>query len=278
MKKGLLVGVAAVAAVIVVAVVYVVLSSGDLIKAAVEKFGSEATRAEVTLDAVDLDLTSGKGALKGFVVGNPSGFKTPSAFKLGSVSIHVDAKTLAEDPVVIKEITVNAPEVTYELGDQGSNVDALQRNVDAYVKKMGGGSGGQASSSDGGGGPKLVIENLWVRGGKANVSASILQGESLSATLPDIHLKDIGKDQGGATPADVAKKVMDALNQSVGNAMASIGVGKTLDSLKTKLGGAAEAATKAATGAVEDLKSGAAGGVQENVGQAGESLKKLFGN
>ena len=165
------------------------------------------------------------------------------------------------------------------IGKASSNVDALQRNVDAYVQKMGGGSGG-SESSGGGEGPKLVIEHLRIRGGKANVSASILQGQTLSAALPDIHLTDIGKDKGGASPADIAKKVMDALNQSVGNAMTTIGVGKTLESLKGKLGNVAGEASKAATKAVEDIKGKggeAVGDVGKNVGEAGESLKKLFG-
>ncbi len=34
----------------------------------------------------------------------------------------------------------------------------------------------------------------------------------MSASLPDIHLKDIGKDKGGATPSEVAGKLLSALD------------------------------------------------------------------
>jgi hypothetical protein len=208
--------------------------------------------------------------LNGFTVGNPQGFETPSAFSLGAVSLHVDAATVTEDPVVIKEIVIDKPAITYELGDGGSNIDAIKRNVDAYASKF---AGGQSESSDDSEGPKVVIENLYIRGGKISVSAAILAGKSMDAPLPDIHLTDIGKDSGGATPAEVAQKVIDSMTAGIGGAMSSIGVGKTLDSLKNTLGGAAGEATEA----LGKTGEGAAGAVQEGVGKAGESIKGLFG-
>jgi len=108
MKRGIIIGVVAVVAVLGIGVFVLYSSLGDLIKAAIERVGSEATQASVTLDGVDLDATSGKGALRGFKVGNPKGFETPAAFTLGSVSLHVDAGTVTSDPVVIKEIVIAA--------------------------------------------------------------------------------------------------------------------------------------------------------------------------
>ena len=65
--------------VVVIAVVGGVLYfSGDVVKAAVEKLGPEMTKAKVTLDKVDLSLTSGEGSLSGLFVGNPSGLRPPA--------------------------------------------------------------------------------------------------------------------------------------------------------------------------------------------------------
>lgn len=267
MKRGVLIAVAAVVVAIGVGVYVLYSSLGGIIQTAVEKIGSEATQASVKLAGVDLDITSGKGALKGFVVGNPKGFQTPSAFKLGAISLHVDPATVTGDPVVIKEIVIDKPEITYELSGSGSNIDAIKRNVDAYAAKFGGASKGAAKPESGAKseGPKVIIEHLYVRGGQVNVSAAILQGKAMGAPLPEIHLTDIGKDKGGASPADVAKKVIDSMTAKVGGAMSSIGVGKTLDSLKGALGDAGKAAE------------GAASKVQEGLGSAGDSVKKLFG-
>lgn len=114
MKRGILFGGGIVILLIAGGAYYLFSNLEDIIQANVEKYGSEITQAEVTLDKVELDLTSGKGTLRGFKVGNPQGFQTPSAFQLGAVSIQIDIGTITDDPVIIKEIVIDKPDVTYE--------------------------------------------------------------------------------------------------------------------------------------------------------------------
>jgi hypothetical protein len=266
MKRGLKIGGGlAVVLIVVLAVVFYFLftSLGPLIVAAVESFGSEATQAKVELNEAEVSMTSGEGALRGLSVGNREGFATDSAIRLGAVSLMLDLATVASDPVVVKEIVVQAPEVTYELGEAGSNIDALQRNVESYAKRMSGGDGGQGSGSGGGAGsaeaPKLIIENLYVRDGKIEVSATALGGKTLSVPLPTIHLKDIGKDTGGATPDQVMAEFFASITGSVGKAVAPL----SLDKL---------------TGAAEGAASGAKDALEKGAKDAGDKIKKLLGN
>ncbi|HEB79210.1 MAG TPA: hypothetical protein ENI79_01875 [Rhodospirillales bacterium] len=284
--RGILIGIGVVIAIIAGVVIYAFSSMDNLVQEAVEKYGSEVTQAKVTLNKVNLSPGEGKAALKGLNVGNPKGFETASAFKLGEISVKIDINSITGGgpgaPVILNEVLIGAPEVTYELNAGGSNIDAIQKNVNAYMAKL----GVSSKAKDEGEGVKLIIENLIVRGGKVNVSASILKGESLSAKLPDIHLKDIGKDKGGATPGEVAEKLMTALNKAVSKAVADIGVGKTLDSLKTHLAGAAAGAVGGAVGGAvkgaQKTLDGAAGGavdaVTEGAAGVGKKLKGLFGN
>lgn len=74
MKRGILIGGGAIVVIVVAAVVYLFSNAGGLIKEAVKKYGSKLTEAKVELNEVDLSITSGKGALRGFSVGNPKGF------------------------------------------------------------------------------------------------------------------------------------------------------------------------------------------------------------
>lgn len=268
MKRGILIGVGVLVLAVAGVVIFAFSSLEGLIKEAVETYGSEVTKAEVRLDKVQLDISSGKGGLKGLSVGNPKGFETPSAFKLGEISVNVDTATVTSDPVVIKEIVIGGPEVTYELSSSGSNIDAIQNNVNAYMSKFGGGAK-SAPAKDDGGGPKLVIENLYVRGGTVNVSATILSGKTMSAPLPDIHLKDIGKDEGGATPGEVAERLLTSLNESASKAVSGLGIGKTLDSLKQHLSGATEGVGKTVGEAVDSAGKAAS--------DVGGKLKGLLG-
>ena len=111
--------------------IYLYSNLGGIIKSVVETYGSEATKAEVTLNSVDLDAALGKAALNKLTVGKPSGFKTPSAFELGSIAVQIDTSTLNSDTIVINSVLIDGPKITYELANGGSSVDAIKANVDA---------------------------------------------------------------------------------------------------------------------------------------------------
>ncbi len=271
MKRGILIGGGVVVVVIAVVAYYLYSSLDTLIQAAVEKYGSEITQAEVTLDGVELDLASGKGALRGLTVGNPEGFETPSAFELGAISIELDIGTIASDTIVIKKIVIDKPGVTYELSGDGNNIDAIRNNVDAYMAKHGLAKGGDAEKEQDEG-PKLIIENLYVRGGTVSVSATILKGKSMTAPLPDIHLKDIGKEEGGASPGEVVERVMTSLGDGASKAVGGLGVGKTLDSLKQSLGSVTEGVGKSVGEATKSVGEQIGSGAKK----VGEKLKGLL--
>ena len=60
-----------------------------LVKKGVEKVGPQITKTEMKLDKVSISILSGSGALHGFTLGNPEGYKTPSAIKFGEASVGV---------------------------------------------------------------------------------------------------------------------------------------------------------------------------------------------
>lgn len=185
---------------------------GSIVKLAVEKYGSEATQASVKLNGVKIDIPSGAGSISGFKVGNPKGFSTPSAIQLGQIAMAFDTKSITSDgPIVVREITVDHPAVTYESVGTSSNLQTIQKNVTDYANALGGGSSSSSSSKPG---RKMIIKDLVIRQGQISISHSALKGRELSATLPTIHLTNIGQDKGGATPAEVIEQVLVAITSS----------------------------------------------------------------
>ena len=274
MKRVLVIGGAvggALVAVIVIAVVFVYSSLDSLIETAVEDVGSEVTLTTVALKAAKVSPTSGEGALTGLRVGNPKGFETEAAFRLGEVSVKLDVATLTDDVIIIEEVVIDSPEVTYELGPDGSNIDAIKRNVEIYVNALTSSSGGTGSSAgDDGEGPKLIIENLYIHDGVVRVSATVLAGETLSVPLPDIHLTDIGKDEGGASPGKAVEEVLASVGAGIGSAIAPLDLGAITGTIGDGVEGAGEVLTEGAEGA--------AGVITEGLEGAGDSLNKLLGN
>ncbi len=243
----------------------------EIVRNAVEKAGTRATGVEVTLGKVALALGDGKASLGDLNVANPAGFDTEYAFNLGDISVSLDLGSLQSNPIVINEIVVTSPKVIYELGDGGSNIDKIQSNVESFSKEVGGAGGTSTSSADdsAGDGTKVIINNLYIRGADVSVSAPFLKGEKMGTSIPEIHLTDIGKDSGGATPGEVAAKVLDSLTSRVQGVVSNL----NLDDLKNAATKAVEGAAGEATKALEGA-GGSAGGALEG---ATKGLKGLLG-
>lgn len=273
-SKGLLYGLLILVVVIGAGLYYTMSNIGSFITAAVEKYGSEFTQVSVTLDETVIDITSGKGAMNGLTVGNPADFNTPYAIKLAGVSLQIDPSSLGSDTIIVKEVAIDGPEITYEIGGSGSNIAAIQENVERMI----GGAGDTAPASDeesSSEGPKVVIEHLYVRGGKVNVSATLLQGKTLTSPLPDIHLTDIGKEEGGASAGEVIAEVMDAIAKSAGSAASSV----DLSALGlSDISGKAMDAVGAIGDTVKGGASGAGDALKDGAGSVTEGIKGLFGN
>ena len=256
--KRVAIGLAALVVILVVGVIFLYSSLGAIITKAVNHEGPEIIQAKVHLDDTVIDATSGKGSLHGLLIGNPEGFETESAFKMDKIEVTLDTTSITSDVIVINEIDILAPEVTYELGGGGSNVAAIQKNVNAYVKKHVGASDskekGEAKEE---GGPKMVIDHVYVKGGKVNISASLLGGKSMTVPLPDIHLKDIGKKENGATPGEVVQSIIGALNKAIFKAVAPLDLSKVGDVVAGKAvegtKDAVEGTTKGVTDSVKGL-------------------------
>jgi len=258
--------VAAIVIVVVIGATIFLWSSLDkIIAGAIEQYGSEVTQTPVNVSGVKVGLTTGEGSISGLSIGNPKGFTDPNIFTLGNITTKIDTATVTEPTVVIKEILVGAPSVFYEIDKSGaSNLDALKKNISAAT-----GGGKSAESGDA---PKLIINRLLVDGGKVSARIAALGDESLSANLPRIELRDIGKSSNGATAAEVSEKVVNALMEKSRAAVMNLGVdkylGKSLDEVKSQLGSKVQDALNENTGS----------GVEDRLKKGGDAVKGLFGN
>lgn len=184
-------------------------SIDGLIKTAVSDYGSAMTQAKVSVDAVKIAPADGKGTISNLSIGNPAGFKTAYAIKVGRIDVDIDIATVTRDVIVIRRIAINAPDVIYEKGDAMTNFDAIQKNIASYL-------GPADSKKDG---RKLVVEELTIRDARAQASAAFMNGKTVSVPLPDITLKNLGKAKGGITPGELGQEVVGALKAKLTGAV-----------------------------------------------------------
>src|SRR5512143_3015121 len=95
-------------------VVYVLTNLDSIVKAAIEKFGSQAAKTAVRVSSVRIKLRSGEGAVLGLKVANPSGFHFPSIIRLDDISVRIEVDSVRGTPVVIDSILISGPEVFCE--------------------------------------------------------------------------------------------------------------------------------------------------------------------
>lgn len=209
MKKWFLIGAGVVLVIIIAVVIMVASNIGPMIKTAVNTYAPDITKTDVRLGAVGISIFSAKAEIKDFFLGNPKGFNSPHAIKAGSIFMDVDEKSITGDTIIIDRIEVVAPDISYEKIGRTDNFRAILNNVKKAVRSEKKAAGKQPEKQ--GAGKKMLIRNFVLKGGTVNLTMDMLAGQTISAILPDIHLKDIGKKKGGSSPAEAFDEVFKAL-------------------------------------------------------------------
>jgi uncharacterized protein involved in outer membrane biogenesis len=205
------------------------------IEQGIETIAPELTGTAVELGEVDLSLLSGKGSIRGLVVGNPKGFHTDNAFELEEVRVDLALLSVLSGTVVVEEIYIAAPKITFEKKGDTSNLLAIAKHVHSAV----GGSGSEDEApddeeSDGSKGPTVRINRFKLT--DAEISAQIFKDKTLDVPLPGIELTNLGGER-GASIGEVSAEVMDTVTgrvvAAVTKRMMSFGAGGGTDETKS---------------------------------------------
>jgi hypothetical protein len=223
MKKIIIGVVIVLLVVLVLAVMTVGMFLDKAIKSGVETLGPRLTKVDVKLDSVNLSLLSGSGAIKGLVVGNPQGFKSPSAIQVGTASLSLEPRSLLSDKIVVKSINLQGPEITFETDLRKNNLKQILANVQ---ETTGGGAKEPAKTQE----PsqakeakpakKLEVDEFVISGGEVHVAVTALGGQSATIALPDIHLSALGTGPESITAGELVRKVLEAVEKEVTQAAA----------------------------------------------------------
>lgn len=231
-----------------------------IVKRLVNKYGSEITGTNVELQGFKLNLASGEGKIQKFTVANPKGYKTPYLFSTDEIYIKVDLKSLTTNAIVIEEIRVDKPYMSYEmlsvtqnnitdiLNNVKSNTKSAESNVKEEAKKE---PEGKAKA-----GKKVIIKKISINSTTltAVIPSQGIEGVATTkaidktVTMPNIVIRDIGKGKDGDSIVTAISQVMTRI----------------LD----------EAARSVAQNKLDELKDTAREAVKENVDKAIDKAKE----
>src|SRR5262249_43294837 len=218
---------------------------GAIIKRGVETAGPIITKVDVKLDQASLGLLTGTGELKGLGIGNPEGYKAPSAIQVGSMRVQIVPKSLFGDKVIVHSIKVVAPELTFEGGLQGNNLSTLLDNIRGSPAKQNTGTSKPNSAAT----RKIQVDDILVSEGKINLSVALLGSVAAAVPLPEIHLSGLGQGPDGITAAELSERLLKAILDNATKAVAG----------KAALGASLTGAAQNLTGTVQQVEKAAKG-------------------
>lgn len=205
MKKWLI-ALATLVVLLIAGVVILFFSLSSIVVKAVNTEGPNITQTAVHLDTADISLFSGTGVFNGFTIGNPEGF-SGNAVSVQSIVAAIDTSTAFSDTIVIPLIEINRPELVYELSRDTSNFDVLLKNVQSYAGSGEAKTGKPSAADTEKSGRKVIIDELIIRDAKATLSVPLLK-LSVDVPLPEIRMKNIGRENAGVSIGTGAVLVM----------------------------------------------------------------------
>ena len=250
------------------ALIVIVLVAGwlylePMVKGVVHKFGTQIVGTEVNLAGFSLHPLDGELEINGFTVANPEGYETPNLLSLGNIFVKVDPKSVLSDTIVVEEVRILKPELTYEMPNfSTSNVQQLQENVARNTAKSGEAKPVEAkaeepAATESAPAKKVIIRKVTVAGGSLSAMTPLQKNTgALTLEMPAIELTDIGDE---SKSMSISESVTVIFNKILFNAT----------SVVTKaLGNVSDMAQKAANKAVDQVKDSVkeeAGGLLDKV-------------
>ncbi len=176
-------------------------NANSIIKEQIESQGTKLLGTQVSVFSVDLALSEGRLTIEDIDVENPQGFSNSDAFSLGSITLDLGGAT--SEPYLIQEISLNSPEILYELDASGKgNLMVLKDNIQQALPKT-----KEAPPQEPGVNPLIIVESVVINAAKLTLDFENLptgdielEKKTYEVTLPTFNAGSIGKPNG--IPAD----------------------------------------------------------------------------
>lgn len=185
MKPKLIIAIAVPIVLAIIAVSSISFSIDSAIKSCVVNTIPEMTQTGMNVNGVNMSIFSGRGTIKGLVVGNPEGFHTPSAIKMDVIDFSLNVPSIFSSTTVFDEILIDGAEFYLETSLHGSNIRKIKKNVEEYNSNK----TGKSDETD----KKILIHRFVLKNSTIHLSGKSLNGKSVPIPIPSVNLTDIGK-------------------------------------------------------------------------------------
>ncbi len=202
-------------------IVAVVFYMHTLIKQGVETMGPKIAGVEMKLEMVNLSLFSGRGEIKGLLVGNPKGYRSGYAIKISRADVSLQPSSLFSQKIIVHSVTLQAPAINFEGAWSSNNLGQILRSFEQFTasQAVAPPSGARKPAK------KLQVDDFLIRDAHVTVNLTTLSGErAFILPLMEIRLQNLGRDSDGINAIELARQVLKAILEH-----STAAVEKTLD-------------------------------------------------
>ncbi len=184
---------------------------GSFVKTLINNTAPLLLKTDVHVEHVTARLFSGVFHIRDLRIGAPENFDA-NIFEMPELSVRLRPSSLFSHTIVIDEIVIRDPVLTYELKGINSNFSALLAPFEKEPDQ-------KASAK------KVVIGHFLFQGAKCRLA--VANGKGAVVPLPSIELSDIGKKNGGVTTIEALYEVLKSIStgtmSAVGNLIGAVG-------------------------------------------------------
>ncbi|WP_299084688.1 hypothetical protein [uncultured Paraglaciecola sp.] len=226
---------------------YIFSGAGDFIAAQIEKQGSQYLATPVSVSAVELSLAEGRMSIIDLHIKNPQGFNDKDALSVDNITL--DLGKIINQPYVVQTVSINAPEVLYEVNQSGEgNLLELKNNL---IAKLSESKSEPQTSEQAAANPLVIVEKVEISKVRLKLDFEQLptgdlklDTKSYEITLPTFSAGSIGQPNGmpaNQVGLEVVKAMLDnvikAAKAEAKKRLAEQAKQKVQDKLKDKVKG-----------------------------------------
>lgn len=202
--------------------IYLTINGKTLIREATETHSPEMIGAKASLRDISLSPFSGHAGLYNFTLAQPDGWGTSTLFSVDEISLEIVPSSVLSPVVEFNQILIDKPVFNIIERDGKTNLEAIQQHIAEYLAST-------TDTADTTQTKNISIQDFYFNGATVNVDSERFGTHSLS--LADIHLTDIGVEDGGVEPSEAFRHITDAITPQITKALVSIGLKSKLKNL-----------------------------------------------
>lgn len=196
---------------------------GSIIETGIKTAGPSTLHVGVDVGKVEISPLSGKVSVSQLSLGQPEGFGEGPLMKVGEFKMKLEPKSLMSNHVIIDTLEIDSPLFDVRRLNGKTNFEALQEGIEIPAATGAPAAAGEEVT--------LTIRSLTVKAPRILAKTDDFLNLDEDIQLADFALSNLGTDEKGLAPSEIARHLMDTLQPQITKALITAGASKKIQEL-----------------------------------------------